>query len=101
MAEWLDAQQLSIASILTMIAVTAVALWVLRFVRRIMGRVIVVGIALILVGSLYVQRADLLECQQTCSCSLYGRVLDVPEGVWCGPDDAARDGVNGHDASSD
>ncbi|MGY9075011.1 MAG: hypothetical protein ACKVHU_18905 [Acidimicrobiales bacterium] len=84
--EWLDAERLQIAGLGTLVVLAIVALLVMRFVRRLVMK----GFWLLLLVAagfaVWTQRADLADCQTTCSCSLFGREVAVPDSPVCGPD---------------
>ncbi|MBT5579908.1 MAG: hypothetical protein HOH36_10170 [Acidimicrobiaceae bacterium] len=77
--DWLDPQTLQWA-ILVVIAVLLYLMYVVaRTVRRALTRfllfILLAGLGL----SLWVQRDDLQNCVDTCSCSLYGQDVEIPE----------------------
>ncbi|MBT5138197.1 MAG: hypothetical protein HOM37_03975 [Acidimicrobiaceae bacterium] len=77
--DWLDPQTLQWA-ILGVIAVLLYLMYVVaRTVRRALTRfllfILLAGLGL----SLWVQRDDLQNCVDTCSCSLYGQDVEIPE----------------------
>ncbi len=88
--EWLDAERLQWI-ILAVLAVLLYGMYlVTRFVRQVITKfllfVLLAGVGL----SLWIQRADLQECAQTCECSLYGEDVTIPEDrrpARCGPDE--------------
>lgn len=84
--EWLDADRLSIA-LVGGIAVLALAAFIaLRLIRRL---ALAVLISVVLIGGaavLAVQWSGLRDCQETCSCDVFGRTVHVPSNPLCGPD---------------
>ncbi len=76
--EWLDADRLQWAILAAIAGVLYSMYLVARFVRRALTKfllfVLLGGLGL----SLWLQRADLEQCVQTCSCSLYGEHVDIP-----------------------
>jgi len=84
--EWLDADRLSIA-LVGGIAVLALAAFIaLRLIRRL---ALAVLISVVLIGGaavLAVQWSGLRDCQETCSCDVFGRTVQVPSNPLCGPD---------------
>ncbi|MEM9465348.1 MAG: hypothetical protein AAGA90_08230 [Actinomycetota bacterium] len=87
--EWLDAERLQWI-ILGVIALLLYGMYlVTRFVRKVITKFL---LFLLLAGlglSLWLQRADLEECAQTCACSLYGEAVAIPEDrrpARCGPE---------------
>ncbi len=84
--EWLDADRLSIALVGGIAALAVAAFVVVRLIRRL---VLAVLISLVLVGGaamLAVQWTGLRDCQETCSCEVFGRTVQVPQNPLCGPD---------------
>lgn len=87
--EWLDTERLQWI-ILGVLAVLVYGMYlVTRFVRQVITKFL---LFLLLAGfglSLWLQRADLQECAQTCECSLYGEQVTIPEDrrpQRCAPD---------------
>ncbi len=75
--DFLDADNLQWL-ILGVLALLALAmLMVVRFVQKLVMRILVLGILAGIGISLWVQRADLSECAETCECSLYGQDVAV------------------------
>lgn len=94
--EWLDADRLSIALVGGIAALAVAAFIALRLIRRL---VLAVFISVVLVGGaavLAVQWSGLRDCQETCSCDVFGRTVQVPQNPLCGPDriDPSRIGVD-------
>lgn len=84
--EWLDADRLSIALVGGIAALAVAAFVALRLIRRL---VLAVLISAVLVGGavvLAVQWSGLRDCQETCSCDVFGRPVQVPQNPLCGPD---------------
>ncbi|WP_419864540.1 hypothetical protein [Candidatus Poriferisodalis sp.] len=84
--EWLDADRLSIALAGGIAALAVAAFIALRLIRRL---VLAVLISVVLVGGaavLAVQWTGLRDCQETCSCEVFGRAVQVPQNPLCGPD---------------
>lgn len=75
--EWLDNQTLQWVIPAALVVLAVVALTVLRFIRRLVLKTVLVAVIAGFGISLWVQRADLQDCAQTCECSLYGRVVKV------------------------
>ncbi len=71
--------------ILGAIALVLVAMFlVVRFVQRLMVKALLFGVLAVLGLSLWIQRDDLQDCADTCSCSLYGLDVEVPDERGCG-----------------
>lgn len=78
MGEWVDAESLPdiILGAIVVLAVLAVlALWI---VRRLLLRLVLIVVLGALAVSLWLQRADLQDCVETCSCRLFGQDVTVP-----------------------
>ncbi len=75
---WLDPELLKWILVVALVFVAYLLFAVLRFVRRLVAK-IVLCIALVGLGvSLWAQRADLQDCAVTCECSLYGQEVVIP-----------------------
>jgi hypothetical protein len=84
--EWLDADRLSVALVGGTASLVVAAVIAFRLVRRLMLAVL---ISVVLIGGaavLAVQWSGLRDCQETCSCDVFGRTVQVPENPLCGPD---------------
>ena len=76
--DWLDPELLRWL-IVAVLAVVAYLLYiVLRFVRRLVAKVLLLVVLVGLGVSLWVQRADLEGCALTCECTLYGQEVVIP-----------------------
>ncbi|MDE0161082.1 MAG: hypothetical protein OXL98_05035 [Acidimicrobiaceae bacterium] len=78
MGEWVDAESLQAALIGAIVALGVLAALVMRVVRRRLLRLALVVLIGALAASLWLQRADLQDCVEACSCRLYGREVAVP-----------------------
>lgn len=78
LGDWLDAESLQTIIVGVMVALGILALLILRFVRRIMLRLVLVALIGVLAASLWAQRADLQDCVETCSCTLFGQEVAIP-----------------------
>ena len=71
--------------ILVVIAGLLVAMYmVVRIVQKLVMKIV---LFLLLAGvglSLWIQREDLQDCADTCSCSLYGVDVEIPDDKGCG-----------------
>ena len=88
--EWLDAERLQ----WIILGVLGLLLYGMYLVTRLVRQVITKFLLFVLLAgiglSLWIQRADLEECAQTCECSLYGEEVAIPEDrrpERCGPDE--------------
>jgi hypothetical protein len=76
--DWLDPQLLQWI-ILVVIAVLLYLMYVVvRFVHRVVLKLVLFGLLAGVGLSLWVQRNDLEDCARTCECSLYGQDVEVP-----------------------
>ena len=75
---WLDPELLQWILVVALAVVAYLLFVVLRFVRRLVAKLVLL-IALVGLGvSLWAQRADLQDCAVTCECSLYGQEVVIP-----------------------
>ena len=75
---WLDPELLQWIMVVALAVVLYLLYVVIRFVHRIVAKVMLL-VALVGLGvSLWVQRGDLRDCAVTCECSLYGQAVDIP-----------------------
>lgn len=64
-----------------MIVLAVVGLIVWRVVRAIVSRTIMLIVIVALIGVLWMQREEFEQCQRTCSCSLFGREVSIPQAA--------------------
>lgn len=64
-----------------MVVLPVVAVLVVRWIRTVIVRLTLIMVLGALGLSLWIQRADLQDCADTCSCSLFGQRLDIPAEV--------------------
>lgn len=86
LGEWLDADRVSIALVAGIACLVVAAVVALRLIRRLALAVLV---SLVLAGAaaaLAVQWSGLRNCQETCTCEVFGREISVPQNPLCGPD---------------
>ena len=77
--DWLDAERLEWA-ILAVIGGLLVSVYVvLNFVRKVVTKFLLLLLIAGLGVSLWIQRADLRACAETCQCTLYGESVALPE----------------------
>ena len=79
--DWVDAESLQpiLLGATVVLVIGAALVW--RVVRRLLLRLILVALIGVLAASLWLQRADLQDCVNTCSCQLFGQEVDVPAGA--------------------
>ncbi len=76
--DWLDTEKLRWL-LLAPIGLVVVGLYlVVRFVGKFLMKVALVVVLVGLGVSVWLQRADLAECAETCSCTLFGRAVQIP-----------------------
>ena len=94
--EWLDADRLSIALVGGIASLVVAAIVVLRLIRRLALAVLISAVLIGGAAVLAVQWSGLRDCQETCSCDVFGRAVQVPSNPLCGPDriDPSRIGVD-------
>lgn len=78
MAEWVDAESLQGVILVAVVALAVVAALVVRVVRRLVLRLLLVVFIGALAAGLWLQRAELEDCVETCSCRLFGQEVDIP-----------------------
>lgn len=76
--DWVDAESLQNIILGAMAVLAVAAVLVMRVVRKVLLRVVLIVLIGVLAASLWVQRADLQDCVDTCSCRLYGQDVAVP-----------------------
>ena len=76
--EWVDAESLQQIIVGTIVVLGVLAVLVMRVVRKLLLRLVLVVLIGALAASLWLQRADLQDCVDTCSCKLFGRDVAVP-----------------------
>ena len=76
--DWADAETLQQIILGAIVALGILAVLVMRVVRRLLLRVVLVVLIGALAASLWLQRADLQDCVDTCSCQLFGQEVAVP-----------------------
>ncbi|WP_419931701.1 hypothetical protein [Candidatus Poriferisodalis sp.] len=84
--EWLDADRLSIALVGGIASLVVAAIVVLRWMRRLALAVLISVVLIGVAAVLAVQWSGLRDCQETCSCDVFGRTVQVPSNPLCGPD---------------
>lgn len=76
--EWADAESLQHIILGAIVALGALAVLVVRVVRKLLLRLVLIVLLAALAASLWLQRADLQDCVETCSCKLFGQDVTVP-----------------------
>lgn len=71
--EWLDPDLARWLAVGALVLIVLVALWILRFIQKMVLRVVLLGVAAVLGLVLYLQQDALAECgPPECSCQLFG-----------------------------
>ena len=78
MGDWVDAESLQPVLLGATVVLVVGAALVWRAVRRLLLRLVLVALIGALAASLWLQRADLQDCVDTCSCRLFGQEVAVP-----------------------
>ena len=60
------------------VVLLVLALLVIRFIQKLVLRLVLVGLLVVVGIGIYVNRAELAECTRTCSCQVADRQVDVP-----------------------
>lgn len=98
--DWLNAETLRQATVVVMFILAIFGLIVWRMVRAVVTRMIYLGVIAAMIGALWLQRDELRECQQTCSCSLFGQEVSVPDARLPSILDAGESGLGACDTTS-
>ncbi len=78
LGDWVDAESLQAIILGAIVALGVLAALVMKVVRKLLLRLVLVVLIGALAASLWLQRADLQDCVETCSCKLYGQQVAVP-----------------------
>ena len=76
--DWVDAESLQQIILGAMVVLAIGAVLVMRVVRKLLLRMVLVVLIGALAASLWLQRAHLQDCVDTCSCQLFGQDVTVP-----------------------
>lgn len=76
--DWLDPQLLTWILLVVMAVLLYLMYVVVRFVQRVVLKLVLFALLAGVGLSLWVQRTDLEDCARTCECSLYGQTVAVP-----------------------
>lgn len=78
MGEWVDAESLPDIILGAIVVLGVLAVLVMWTVRKLLLRLMLIVIIGALAASLWLQRADLQDCVETCSCQMFGQDVTVP-----------------------
>ena len=81
MGEWVDAESLPDIILGAIVVLGVLAVLVMWTVRKLLLRLVLIVLIGALAASLWLQRADLQDCVETCSCRLFGQEVAVPADV--------------------
>lgn len=76
--DWLDSEALRDGAVVALGLLGVLAALVVRFVSRMVARVVLLGAIAGLAAFVWFSRAELGECAQTCECQLLGFDVEVP-----------------------
>ena len=76
--DWLHPELLEDLSLVALVSIALLALLAFRLIRRLVLRGVVVGLLLVLTIGLWDQRAQLSDCVDQCTCTLFGQTVQVP-----------------------
>ncbi len=74
----IDPGQLRTIVIFVILALIVVMFLVVRFVQKLVMKGVMLAVLAGLGVALWAQRADLGDCAETCSCSLFGQDVEIP-----------------------
>ena len=75
---WLHPELLEDLSLVALASIALVALLAFRLIRRLVLRGVVVGLLVVLAVGLWEQRAQLSDCVDQCTCTLFGQTVQIP-----------------------
>ena len=76
--EWIDPQMLTWLLLVAIAVMLYLMYVVVRFVQRVVLKVVLFTLLAGVGLSLWVQRTDLEDCARSCDCSLYGQDVQIP-----------------------
>lgn len=77
--EALDAENLRWITLIVLGLIVVGMYLVIRFVQKAVTRAMILVLLAVLGVALYVERADLEDCVDTCSCELFGEDVTIPQ----------------------
>ena len=75
---WADPQLLEHASLLGLAILVLAVYLIIRFLRKVVLKVVLVALVLLLGVGLWNQRLELRSCVDDCSCTLFGQSVQIP-----------------------
>lgn len=79
--EALDPSTLRTVALVALVVLAVLVFLVVRFVQKVVLRLVVVGMLVIVGIGVWVQRAELSTCRTTGSCTFFGQDVQVPDAV--------------------
>jgi hypothetical protein len=76
--DWLDPELLQWVILVVLAVLLYLMYVVVRFVQRVVLRLLLFALLAGFGVSLWAQRTNLEQCARTCACSLYGQTVEVP-----------------------
>lgn len=76
--DWLDAESLQWMIIGTIMSLGTMTVMAMRFVRKLLLRLVLLAVFGGLSLGIWQQRANLQDCVDTCSCRLFGQEVEIP-----------------------
>lgn len=84
LGDWVDAESLPDIILGAIVVLGVLAVLVMWTVRKLLLRLVLIILIGALAASLWLQRADLQDCVETCSCQLFGQDVTVPADAYPG-----------------
>ncbi|MBC8364526.1 MAG: hypothetical protein H8E59_05960 [Actinobacteria bacterium] len=75
---WADPEMLAKASAFGLVVLLLATFLILRFLRRVVVKVVLVAVIVLLGAGLWNQRLELRSCADECSCTLFGQTVQIP-----------------------
>jgi hypothetical protein len=76
--DWLDVDNVRTIALLVGLAALVVAFMVIRFVQKMVVKLVATVLLVGLAALAWYQRADLGDCAKTCECKLLGFTIETP-----------------------
>ena len=77
--EDLDAETLRWIILVVLTGLVVAMYMIIRFVRQATTRALMLVLVCVVGLALFVQRESLAECVETCSCTLFGQDVEIPD----------------------
>jgi hypothetical protein len=76
--DWLDVDNVRNVALVVALVAVVVAFLVIRFVQKLMLKVVTTIVLIGIAALAWYQRADLSDCAKTCECKLLGFTIETP-----------------------